>query len=85
LRGIEAPRLPSLRFLTVSDFLRQKELRTSDESLSVPFICTLEDRLKDVVDTMLQFRFHRVWLIDGKNQPNDVLTLTDIIHIIRAS
>jgi CBS domain-containing protein len=85
LRGMVASRLPSLRFLTVSDFLRQRELRTYDEPLSAPFTCTPEDRLKDVAETMLQFHFHMVWIIDYKDQPTDVLTLTDIINIIRAS
>jgi len=82
LRGIEAPRLPSLRFLTVSDFLRQKEPRSFDEIIPVPFICNHDDKLGAIVRSMLEVHYHRVWLIDGKNQPNDVLTLTDIINII---
>jgi CBS domain-containing protein len=82
LRGMMAPRLASLRFLTVSDFLQQKEPRRFDEVVPVPFICNHDDRLGIIVEAILQLHFHRVWLIDNKNQPTDVLTLTDIINIV---
>jgi CBS domain-containing protein len=85
LRDVVASRLPSMRSVSVNDFLRQTELRSFDEALSTPFTCTRDDRLKDIVEAMLQFRFHRVWLVNDAEQPTDVLTLTDIIYIVRNS
>jgi CBS domain-containing protein len=82
LRGIVAARLPSMRPISVNDFLRQKEPRSFDEPLPTPFTCTRDDRLGDIVDAMLQQHFHRIWLVNDAEQPTDVLTLTDIIYIV---
>lgn len=79
LRGIGASRLLSMRTLSVDSFLRQKE---PCGSIPTPFTCSREDRLEDIVASMLRLHFHRVWLINEYGQPTDVLALTDIIYTV---
>ena len=43
--------------------------------------CTGEDSLESVINTIVSHRHHRVWVVDSKNRPIGVISLTDICKI----
>ena len=74
--------LPALSSIPVIDFIRQKNGIPSDEPLPAPLTYRNDDRLGDVVGSMLSSHYHRSWKVDDHGRPTDVMTLTDVIHTV---
>jgi hypothetical protein len=80
--GFVTSALPALSSIPVVDFIRQKNGIPSDEPLSAPLTYKNDDRLGDVVGSMLSSHYHRSWKVDDHGRPTDVMTLTDVIRTV---
>ena len=78
LRGIVSAQLPKMHSVTVGDFLRHK----SRGLLPVPLTCSAHSTLREIMKSMVECRFHRIWLVGAGGDPIDVISFTDIISII---
>ncbi|KAK6128002.1 hypothetical protein DH2020_038263 [Rehmannia glutinosa] len=89
LRGCPISQLQSCLHMNIVDFLEklldtpQQEacgLRTSTRE---HITCQPESLLREVVDKAINSHVHRVWVVDGRGLLAGLVSLTDIIRVIR--
>lgn len=91
LRGCPLPLLRSCLQLGVVDFINKLSdiplhdhsgFRNSTKEL---ITCRSESRLQEVVDKVVNHRVHRAWVVDESGMLSGLVSLTDIIRVIRVS
>jgi CBS domain-containing protein len=73
LRGLTHSQLSNL-FLSIEEYLswaHKGEVRK-------PVVCQATDKLKTVVDLLVNEKVHRVWVVDAEMKPIGVVSMTDI-------
>jgi CBS-domain-containing membrane protein len=78
--GFVTSALRALSSIPVVDFLRHKNGIPAEGLLPTPLTFRSDDRLGDVVGSMLSSHYHRSWKVDDHGRPTDVMTLTDVIR-----
>jgi len=78
LRGISQEKL---RFLgaSVTQFLKVMNASRLHPSSLTPIVCSKDDTLLSVLDKVVNFSIHRVWIVDEEKKPIGVVSLTDIL------
>jgi CBS-domain-containing membrane protein len=61
-------------FLSTTEFLS----RTHGGKVRKPVVCSDTDNLKRVIDSIVNEKVHRVWIVDGNMKPIGVVSMTDI-------
>jgi len=61
----------------VLEFVTLRRGKYDDQSISA----TVDETLTSVVDKLLIYRIHRIWVVDGKGKPIGVVSLTDVIKL----
>jgi len=61
-------------FVSTTEFLT----RTHGGKIRQPVVCSDTDNLKRVVDSIVNEKVHRVWIVDGNMKPIGVVSMTDI-------
>ncbi|KAK4481878.1 hypothetical protein RD792_012789 [Penstemon davidsonii] len=82
LRGCPIPQLQSCLHLSVVDFI-EKMSGTPLTSTRGLITCRPESTLGEVVDKVVNNHVHRVWVVDGSGLLAGVISLTDVIRVIR--
>lgn len=68
----------------LKDYLARSSHYFKREPGSKPITCGLNDTLKDVTEKLIQHRIHRIFVTDSENTLEGVLSLCDIISVIRS-
>jgi len=61
-------------FVSTTEFLS----RTHGGKSRKPVVCSYRDNLKKAVDSIVNEKVHRVWIVDGNLKPVGVVSMTDI-------
>lgn len=77
LRGLTQANINNI-LLPVLDFLKAM---SSSGQVKKPVTVTADTKLSELVDTLLENKMHRAWVVNHMNQPIGVITLTDVITL----
>lgn len=89
LRGCPISQLQSCLKMGVVEFLEKLAdtplhqaacLRSSTRD---PVVCSAESLLREAVDKAVTYGVHRVWVVDGQGLLDGLISLTDMIRVIR--
>lgn len=89
LRGCPISHLQSYLKMGVMEFLEKlaetplHKAACLRSSVRDPVICTAESRLGEAVDKAVTYSVHRVWVLDGQGFLDGLVSLTDMIRIMR--
>ncbi|KAG0480043.1 hypothetical protein HPP92_010901 [Vanilla planifolia] len=88
LRGCSVAQLQSLLNVSVIEFKQQLRsnaatLGTSNEARGRIVACNYETTLAAVIDDMILAHVHRIWVVDEQGMLRGIVSLTDILRVIR--
>lgn len=63
---------------TVGKFLKSLDFKSTRHRERAQVTCRINDRLTSVIEKMVKYRVHRVWVVDERNVIEGVVSLTDI-------
>lgn len=79
LKGLHRNTIPDL-LLPASEYLADRKLKALKEKSGVS--CLLTDSLESVMEKVVTYGIHRVFIVDADNKPIGVVSLSDIIRIL---
>merc|ERR1712137_54007 len=84
-RGLTSNGLHNLRPMSLVQFLSIQQDGTLEQPIRKPVVCRLEERLVDVLQRMLDYRVHQMWVTSEQSILLDVLSMSDVLTAIRCS
>ncbi|KAI9595887.1 hypothetical protein BDF19DRAFT_440430 [Syncephalis fuscata] len=78
--GFVAASQLSVLYRPVIDFLKM-----ATNAPLTPVTCLVTASLRELLDGMIRSRTHHVWVVNDKGQPEQVISLTDMMRLLRST